>query len=137
MKWLLATFFVALLLPLVLLSCTQDANYTVTAVYDGRILLAQDKETMERVIECAITRECEPWFVMELLPSRKVFFVKSGTKVVIKGGLFTLSDTIKVHILEGEHGGEDAWVYDRMLYQDKSNVPYQLAFASICRTDGK
>jgi arabinogalactan endo-1,4-beta-galactosidase len=52
--------------------------------------------------------------------------------VVTTGGLFTFSDAIKVHILEGEHNGEYAWVYDRMLYQDKSNVPYQLAFASIC-----
>ncbi len=118
-------------------SCTQEANYTVTAVYDSRILVAQDKETMERVIDCAITGECKPGFVMELLPGRKVFFVESGTKVVIRGGLFTFSDAIKVHILDGEHGGIDAWVYNRMLYQDKGNVPYQLAFASICQTDGK
>ena len=108
------------------------SDYTVTTVYDSRILVAQDKETMERVIDCAITHGCEPGFVMELLPSRKVFFVESGTKVVATGGLFTFSDAIKVHILEGEHNGEYAWVYDRMLFQDKSNVPYQLAFASIC-----
>ena len=119
------------------LSCTQESNYTVTTLYDSRILVAQDKETMERVIECAITHECEPWFVMELLPGRKVFFVKSGTKVATSGGLFTFSDAIKVHILEGEHSGEYAWVYDRMLYEDKSNAPYQLAFASVCQTDGK
>jgi hypothetical protein len=74
---------------------------------------------------------------MELLPSRKVFFVESGTKVVIKEGLFSFSDARRVHILEGRHSGEDGWVYDRMLYPDQSNVPYQLAFASIYQTDGK
>ena len=119
------------------LSCTQEANYTVTAAYDSRVLVAQDKETMERLIECAVTRECKPWSVMELLPSRKAFFVESGTRVAAAGGLFTFSDAIKVHILEGEHSGEYAWVYDRMLYQDTSSVPYQLAFASACQTDGR
>ncbi len=136
MKWLLRIFIIASL-PLLLLSCSQDASYTVTAAYDSRILVAQDKETMERLIECAVTHECEPWSVMELLPSRKAFFIKSGTKVVVKGGLFAFSDATKVHILEGEHGGEDAWAYNRMLYQDKSNLPYQLAFASICPRSAK
>ena len=74
---------------------------------------------------------------MELLPSRKVFSVESGTKVVIKGGLFSFSDARKIHILEGQHSGENGWVYDRMLYPDQSNVSSQLAFASIYRTDGK
>ena len=136
MKWLFSILFFALL-PLVPLSCTQDTNYTVTAVYDSRILVSQDKETMERMIYCAITRNCDGLSVMELLPSRKVFFVESGTKVVIKEGLFSFSDARRVHILEGRHSGEDGWVYDRMLYPDQSNVPYQLAFASIYQTDGK
>ena len=104
-------------LSLSLLSCTQEATYTVTGVYDDRILVSQNKETMERVIECAVTRECQPGFVMELLPTRKVFFLKSGTKVTTRVGLFAFSDAIKVHILDGEHRGEDAWVYDRMLYE--------------------
>jgi len=137
MKWLLSSLLFLALLPLILLSCTQDTNYTVAAVYDSRILVAQGKETMERMIECAITRSCDSLSVMELLPSRKVFSVESGTKVVIKGGLFSFSDARKIHILEGQHSGEDGWVYDRMLYQDQSNVPYQLAFASIYQTDGK
>ena len=136
MKWLLSIPFLALL-PLIPLSCTQDTNYTIAAVYDSRILVAQDKETMERMIECAITRNCDGLSVMELLPSRKVFFVESGTKVVMRGGMFSFSDARRVHILEGQHSGEEGWVYDRMLYPDQSNVPYQLAFASIYQTGGK
>jgi len=92
---------------------------------------------MERVVECAITRECAPGFVMELLPSRKVFFIESGTRVPMSGGLFSFSDAIKVHILEGEHRGEDAWVYDRMLYPDKGNISYQLAFEAISQRAGR
>ena len=136
MKWLLSSLLLALL-SLIPLSCTQDTNYTVTAVYDSRILVSQDKETMERMIDCAVTRNCDGLSVMELLPSRKVFFVESGTKVALKGGPFSFSDARKVRILEGQHSGEYAWVYDRMLYPDQSNAPYRLAFASIYRADVK
>ena len=122
------------LLPLVLLSCTREENYTVAAACDGRILVAQDKDTMERLIDCAITGKCEHLAVMELLPSRKVFLVEAGTTVAMKEGLFSFSNARKVHILEGDHHGEDGWVYDRMLSQDRSSVPYQLAFARIYRT---
>ncbi len=136
MKWFFAALFPALLL-LLLASCTQDSHYIVTASFDNRILVAQDKETMERMIDCAIARRCEGFSIMELLPSRKVFFVESGTKVVIKGGLFSFSDARRVHILQGAHHNEDGWVYDRMLYQDQGNLPYQLAFASMYQSSGR
>jgi hypothetical protein len=136
MKWFSSALFSALFF-LSLASCTQDAHYTVAATFDNRILVSQDKETMERMIECAITRRCEGLSIMELLPSRKVFFVESGTKVVIKGGFFSFSDARRVHILQGPHHDEDCWVYDRMLYQDQGNAPYQLAFASMYQSGGR
>ncbi len=130
MKWFCSALFPVFFF-LFLASCTQDAHYTVGASFDSRILVSRDKETMERMIECAIARQCEGLSIMELLPSRKVFFVESGTKVVIKGGLFSFSDARRVHILQGPHHNEDGWVYDRMLYQDQGNAPYQFAFASM------
>jgi hypothetical protein len=122
------------LLPLFLLSCTREENYTVAAAYDGRILIAQDKDTMERMIDCAITGKCGHLSVMELLPGGKVFLLQAGTSVAMRGGLFSFSNARKVHILEGEHRGEDGWVYDRMLCQDQSSVPFQVAFARVYRT---
>ncbi len=122
------------LLPLILLSCTREESYTVAAAYDGRILIAQDRDTMERMIDCAITGKCAHLSVMELLPSRKVFLVEAGTTVATRDGLFSFSNARKVHILEGEHRGEDGWVYDRMLSQDRGSIPYQVAFARIYHT---
>ena len=136
MKRFLAILLVAAL-PLISLSCTSDVTYTIAAAYDDRILVSQDKEMMERMIECAVTGKCAHLCVMELLPSRRVFTVEGGTKVEVKERLFSLSNARRVRILEGEHSGEDAWVYDRMLCQDRSSAPYQAAFARLYRTDGK
>jgi hypothetical protein len=136
MKKLPSILFVALF-PLVSLSCTRDAMYTIAATPSGMTLVAQDKETMERIIECAITGKCVRLSVMQLLPSRKVFLVEAGTKIAVERGLFSFSGARKVRVLEGEHSGQDGWVYDRTLCQDRSSVPYQLAIARIYGTDGK
>jgi hypothetical protein len=135
MKWYLS-FLLAGLLSFAILSCSQDGHYTVASV-DNRILVAQDKETMEQMIDCAMTHRCEGLSIMKLLPSRKVFFVESGTTVRIEGSLFSFSDARRVQILGGEYGGKEGWVYDKMLYQDRSNIPYQLAFAGAWRTTVK
>jgi hypothetical protein len=119
MKRLLSILFLACL-PLISLSCTRDATYILAAAYSDRILVAEDKEMIERMIECAVTGKCAHLSVMELLPSRKAFLVEAGTKVAARGGLFSFSNARKVHILEGKHSGEDGWVYDRMLCQDRS-----------------
>ena len=136
MKSLLPGCLIVLSSLVLLISCTQESNYTVTSVYSSRVLVARDKGTMERAIECAITRQCGRGVVMELLPSGKAFFVQSGTRVAARAELFAFSDAIKVHILDGEHRGEDAWVYNRMLDQGESNLPYQLAFTTICQGHG-
>ena len=136
MKWLSSALFPALFF-LFLASCTQDSCYTVAASFDSRILVSRDKETMERMIDCAVARRCEGLSIMELLPSRKVFFVESGTRVAIRGGLFSFSDAKRVHILQGPHQNEDAWVYDRTLYPDQGNVPYQLAFVRMYLNGGR
>lgn len=136
MKWIVSILFLALL-PTFSISCSQDKTYNVAAGHDSRILVAHDRETMERMIECAITNKCSHLSVMELLPSQKVFLVEAGTKVAMKGGLFSFSNARRVHILEGTHSGQDGWVYDRMLCQDRTSTPYQLAFARMYGTDGK
>jgi hypothetical protein len=134
---LLAPILSILLLSVILTSCTRDTKYTVTALNDNSILVTKDKETMERMVDCAITRHCEGISVMKLLPSGKAFFVPTGTDVTMKTGLISLSDVRKIHILNGPHNGQDVWVYNRMLYQDKNSLPYQLAFASISQIAAK
>jgi hypothetical protein len=134
MKRLFFILSLALFLPF-LLSCTRDTTYTLAGSYEGKILVAQDKELMERMIECAITGKCEHLSVMELLPNRRVFLVDAGTEVAMRGGPFSFSNARKVHILEGERSGQDGWVYDRMLCEDRSSVPSQLAFARLYLTD--
>jgi hypothetical protein len=136
MKWIISILFLALL-PAFAISCSQDTTYTVAAAHDSRILVAHDKETMERMIECAITNKCSHLSVMELLPSQKVFLVEAGTKVAMTGGPFSFSNARPVHILEGAHSGQDGWVYDRMLCQDRASTPYQLAFARMYGTEVK
>jgi hypothetical protein len=133
MKRLSPILFLALFLPLSL-SCTRDTTYKLAGAYEGRILVAQDKEMMERMIDCAITGKCEHLSVMELLPSRKVFLVEAGAEVVMRGGLFSFSNARMVRILEGEHSGQTGWVYDRMLCDDRSSVSSQFAFARIYLT---
>jgi hypothetical protein len=85
---------------------------------------------MERMIECGITGKCDGLYVMELLPSGKVFSVKAGTKVMTRDR-FSFSSARKIHILEGECSGKEGWVYERVLYAARSNVPFQQAFASL------
>jgi hypothetical protein len=133
MKRLSPFLFLALLL-LSSLSCTPDTTYTLAGTYEGSILVAQDKEMMERMVDCAITHKCEHLSVMELLPSKKVFLVEAGTEVAMSGGLFSFSNARRVHILEGEHSGQDGWVYDRMLCADRSSIPSQRAFARVYLT---
>jgi hypothetical protein len=114
-------------------SCTRQASYTVTAAYDDKILVTSDKETMEYLIDCSITRDCTRIPMMKLAYEGKVFYVESGTTVEIRYNLFS-SDARKGQIMSGEHTGQYCWVYDRMLSPDRSNKPYQLAFAQMCQT---
>ncbi len=130
MKRIGSLLFLALL-PLTSQFCTRDATYVVMPSYDGRILFAHDKETMERMIDCAITGRCDRLSIMELLPTRRVFLVDGGTKVATSEGFFSLSNVRRVRILEGVHGGEEGWVYDRMLCRDRSSGSYQAAFARL------
>jgi hypothetical protein len=129
-----ALILVLVLFPLVFLSCTKQTSYTVAATHDDKILVAQSKETMEYLIDCSITRNCPRVPVMELLYDRKVFFVEAGASVELGNSLFSLSNARKVRVLTGEHSGQYCWVYDRMLYHDRSSLPYQLAFARISET---
>jgi hypothetical protein len=106
-------FLTALLLASSL-SCSHDTTFTLSSIYNGRALVAEDRDTMERLIDCAITRTCDGLSAMDLLAKRKVFRVETGTKVMVKDG-FTFSMARKIRILEGEHNGKEGWVYERTL----------------------
>ena len=124
---LLGSFF---LIPV---TCTRQASYTVVAPRDTMILVARDKEVMENLIDCSITRDCPRLPAMKLLYEGKVFLVEGGTTVELSYNLFS-SDAKKGQITSGKHSGEYCWIYDRMLYRDRSNIPYQLAFAQLSQS---
>jgi hypothetical protein len=120
-------------LTIVSISCSRQTSYSVAAAYDDKVLVAQDKETMEYLIDCSVTRSCPPVPIMKLIYERKVFFIEAGATVKISGSPFSFSDAKKIEVLTGEHNGQYCWVYNRMLYRDRDNMPYQLAFARICQ----
>jgi len=124
---LLGSFF------LVSESCTRQASYTVVAPRDTMILVARDKEIMEHLIDCSMTRDCPRIPTMKLLYEGKIFFVEGGTEVEVTYNLFS-SDAKKGQIVSGKHSGQYCWIYDRMLYRDRSNVPYQLAFVQMSQS---
>jgi hypothetical protein len=121
------------LLPLFSFSCTRDTTFTVSAANHDKILVAKDKATMEYLIDCSITHNCERVPVMSLLYDRQVFILDGGSKVTLTERFLSFSHAKRVHVLEGAHTGQDGWVYDRMLFHDRSLVPYQLAFARLSR----
>jgi hypothetical protein len=121
------------LLSVTFLSCTRDTNYTLSAT-DVRILILKDKEMMEYLIDCSITRQCTRIPVMELLYNKKAFLLEAGTNVTMTDRPFSFSHAKSIHVLEGVHSGQDGWVYDRMLYRDPNIAHYQMAFARVCRT---
>lgn len=104
-----------------------DANVTgshpffiVSSAYQGRVLVAEEKDTMERIIDGAITRSGDPLTVTTLLPKGKVFRVASGTKVSVEGFTFSASRAKKIRILEGEKSGKEGWIYAALLRPDPS-----------------
>jgi hypothetical protein len=47
------SFLIALLLASSL-SCSRDTIFTLSSTHNGRALVAEDRATMERIIDCAI-----------------------------------------------------------------------------------
>jgi hypothetical protein len=115
----------------VCMSCSHESVYKITTAYDTKTLVTRDKLTMEKLIDCSITRQCGHETVMELFPGRQALFLKSGTRVTVTVSMFAFSDAVRVHVLEGEHAGEDVWVYNRILNSDKGNVRDQVAFVRL------
>ncbi len=131
MKVLSSTLLFVVLVALTL-SCSHETTFTLSSAYGIKVPITQNKDLMERMIDCAITGKCDGLCTMERLPSGEVFFVKVGTRVMTTGGL-SLSSARKIRVLDGECSGKEGWIYDRMLYAAPSNVPYQRAFASLYR----
>ncbi len=102
-------------------SCSRDATFTLSNTCGTEVLVAQDKEVMERIVECGITGTCAGLCTMELFPSGKVLSVKAGTRVTASVG-FSFSKVRKIRILEGEFKGKEGWVYELVLYGGHSTV---------------
>ena len=119
MKVSFSTLLLAVLVALTV-SCSRDATFTVSSAYQGRVAVAEDKDTMERIIDCAITQNGDHLSAMELLPKGTVFRVATGTKVRVEGFTFSSSRARKIRILEGEYSGKEGWVYAASLRPDTS-----------------
>jgi len=104
-------------------SCSRDTTFRLSNAYGTKVLVAQDQDVVDRMIECGISGKCEGLCVMELLPSGKIFSVRAGTRVIARGG-FSFSSVRKIHILEGEYSGKEGWVYERLLSETRSDVPF-------------
>lgn len=50
------SFLIATLLLAPSLSFNRDTTYTLSAAYGGKVVVAEDKETMEGIIDGAVTR---------------------------------------------------------------------------------
>ena len=123
MKLLAYAILLAVLLACSL-SCSRHETLTLSNTCGSRVLVAQDKDLMERVVECGLSGKCDSLCTMELFPSGKVFSVAAGTKVLASIG-FSLSKVRKIRVLEGEFSGREGWVYELVLYQARSNAPFQ------------
>jgi hypothetical protein len=122
------SFLIALLL-VCSFSCSHDTTFTLSSTYGDKALVAQDPDTIERMIDCGITRDCDRLSVRALLAQGKVFLVDTGTKVTMRDG-FTLSRARRIRVLEGEYAGRTGWIYERMVRSsDRSNPSPQLALA--------
>ena len=110
-------------------SCSRDATFTLSSAYQGRALVAEDKDTMERIIDCAITQNGDH-LAMDLLPKGNVFRVAAGTRVKVAGFAFSPSRARKIRILEGENSGKVGWVYAALLRPDpgvqQASARYQI-----------
>lgn len=111
-----------------LLSCSRDSVYKLSSVSDNRVLVAEERGTMESVIDCGVARACEGLSVMELLYQKKAYSVQPGTRVAAGNG-FAFSSARHVRILEGEHAGKEGWVYEGTLVADRSEAPVYQAKA--------
>jgi hypothetical protein len=121
------------IVSLSLVSCGRDSVYRVSSLSGGDVIVAQEKDTMESIIDCAIARRCKDVSVMEMLRNGKVFRVDPGTRVVTMER-FAFSEARKVRVLEGDGSGRSGWVFDRVLVADEPGTIVNRATASLGAT---
>jgi hypothetical protein len=110
-------------------SCSHDTVFTLSSAYGDKVLIAEDRTTMESTIDCAIAKDCGQLSVRHLLAEGKVFLVDTGTRVAMEDG-FTLSSARRIRVLEGRHAGKTGWIYDRTVRLGRSNRSPRLASAA-------
>ncbi len=96
-------------------SCTRQTTFTLSYGDNRSVIVAEDLETMRKLIEVSATGKYEDLSLADLFSKQKVFLVQAGTKVEVKGA-HLFGRNVRIHILEGEHSGMDGWVHKNMLH---------------------
>ena len=121
-KAFVATLILILVLGAVLwFSCPSNRQYVLSGVSGDQILVSRDRETMETIIDCAITRRCDDPSSTRIVLENGLFTAEKGTAVSLLEG-FTFSPAKHIRILHGIHAGEVGWVSDRMLQQSDART---------------
>lgn len=97
-----------------LMLCTREATYTLFYGDNKNVIVAEDVETMRRLIEYYVAGKPDALPVMDLFVQKKVFLVPAGTRVVVKDA-HLFGRNVRIQILEGEYQGKDGWVHKSML----------------------
>ncbi len=110
-------------------SCSHDTVVTLSSAYGDRVLVAEDRTTMESMIDCTVARDCDHLSGRHLLAQGKIFLVDTGTRVAMEDG-FTLSAARSIRVLEGRHAGKTGWIYERTVRLGPAIHAPQLASAA-------
>jgi hypothetical protein len=94
--------------------CARETIFTLSDARSENVIVAEDLDTMRKVIEAAATRTYQNLPLVDLIAKRKVFLVQSGTRVEVKEA-HLFGRNARVEILEGEHAGRLGWVQKSML----------------------
>ena len=94
--------------------CARETTYTLFSEHGGNVIVAEDLDTMRKVIEAAATRTYQNLPLVDLIAKNKIFLVQSGIKVQVKEA-HLFGRNARIEILEGEHTGRLGWVQKSML----------------------
>ncbi len=95
--------------------CTRQTIFTLSNEASETVIVSEDLDTMRKVIEAGAARSYGDLPLVDLVAKKKVFLVRSGTKVEVQDA-HLFGRNARVHILEGEHQGSFGWVHKSMLH---------------------
>lgn len=109
----------SLLLLALLAFCGRERVAVLSSDYGEQVFVAEDKETMESLIDLFVSGNRSHASLMGLLAEGRVLCVRAGTKVIVAED-DSFARTKRIRITEGEYEGRDGWVYEIMLDRLKS-----------------